>query len=157
MHCQLDQVREILDVATATGNAILKETPEAELFDFSRMSCSVIYGLLLLKDYDVFIQEGLVDYQGREMDHFWVEVYFEGEAFILDTAIARFLSSDGRVEDVIFLPGDEASGKYGYRQGKDYEWSPEDCDERVWQSVIKTLGIEKPLSEILADIREYSG
>ena len=116
------------------------------LDDFSLWSSSISYGLLILNDYDVFIQEGVIHYNGEVRKHFWVEVYFEGDAFVLDAA--------ARAGDIIFMPKDEAGDLYGYEQGKDYDWNRDDCGERVWQETLNTLGIKQPAGMVLMEIAE---
>lgn len=149
MHCQLDQVGQILNIASAAADSVRKGFPgRPGSLDFSRVSSSVIYGLLLLNGYDVFIQEGQVGPEGEEKDHIWVEVYFEGEAFVLDAAI------DG---DIIFLPKDEAAGVYGYDRGRERDWSPEDCDQSIWRAALDRLGIKKIVEDCLEEIMAERG
>lgn len=144
MHCQLDQVREILDIAAVAEAAVKKECPESPgAFQMGRMAGPIIYGLLLLKDYDAFMQAGMVNLDGQKREHCWVEVYFEGEAFVLDAGIAG---------EILFLPGDEAGAAYGYEQGRELEWSPEDYDRKIWRAALDILGINKEVEDIWGEI-----
>lgn len=154
MQCQLDQVGEILDIAAAAGDAVKKNYSGCTALPFGRMVSPVIYGLLLLKEYDVFMQRGLINPGGEKTEHFWVEVYFEGEAFILDAAAGCFEDGGGKGRDVLFMPKDEACEMYGYDQGADRDWIPGDCDRGVLRSALDKLGINREVENILKEISE---
>lgn len=156
MQCQFDQVGEILDIAAAAGDSVRKKLPGCTAFDFGRAVSPLIYGLLLLKEYDVFMQKGLINPGGGKNDHLWVEVYFEGEAFILDAAAGCFEDGGGKGSDVLFMPKDEACERYGYDQGSDRDWSPGDCDRGVLRSALDILGIKRDVDDILEEIGEYN-
>lgn len=157
MQCQLDQVRGILDMAAAAGDSVMKNCPDGPgVFHFGRMTGPVIYGLLLLNNYDVFMQKGLIELGGKKRDHFWVEVYFEGEAFVLDVAAARFGEEGGEGRDILFMPKDEACELYCYEQGRYLDWNPVDCDREVWRSALSILGIDKEVDDLLEEITELS-
>ncbi|MFZ5648984.1 MAG: hypothetical protein ACOY30_15340 [Bacillota bacterium] len=156
MHCQLDEVKQILYVASAARNAVLQEFPESSgPGGFSLESGSLVFGLLLLGGHDVFMQKGVISINGKNHDHYWVEVYLDGEAFILDVALAQFGGGqDERMPEVLFMSKDEAAGEYGYAHGKDYDWRREDCEEKVWQAALDMLEINKPLSQVFKEIED---
>lgn len=148
MHCQLDEVKVILDTAAEARKAVLRELSEkGDPAGLSLMSSSLVFGLLLLRGYDVFIQKGVISIRGEDQDHFWVLVYLDGESFILDVAPTHF-------PDVLFMPEDEAAAEYGYAMGKDYRWRRGDCEENVWQAALDALGIKKPLSRVFREIED---
>lgn len=156
MQCQLDQVGEILDIAAAAGAAVKKNCPGCTALPFGRMVSPLIYGLLLLKEHDVFMQRGLINQGGKAKEHFWVEIYFEGEAFILDAAAGCFEDGGGKGNDVLFMPKEEACEKYGYDQGTDLDWIPGDCDRGVLRSALDKLGINREVDDLLEEISEYN-
>lgn len=151
MFCQLDQVRQVLDIAETAKKALLKEYPKMSgLEDFSRKVSSIIFGLLLLDDYDVFIKKGVLRLNDMRCEHYWVELYLDGEGFIL-TALEKEEQGQ-KVLDVQFMPEDEAVDLYGLAQGQDYDWQSEDCQKNVWQIVLRMLDINRPLEEVLEEI-----
>ncbi|ABO51167.1 hypothetical protein Dred_2661 [Desulforamulus reducens MI-1] len=154
MFCQLDQVKQILDMASAVKN-ILKEERFLNI-DLDRKSCSILYGLLLLKDYDVFIQRGTVSFEGREFPHHWTEIYLDGEAFILDINLVSSAKVENRSEDIYFMPEEDAVKDYGYQALQEYGWKKEDCQREIWQRVLKELNISKNVDQVLEEIEEYS-
>jgi len=157
VRCQLDEVKLILDIAIAARKSLLNELPEnSVLYRCNPGPSSLVYGLLLLSGNDVFIQKGVVSMGDKELDHYWVLVYLDGDAFILDIAPTWYKDQlDVEVrEDVLFMPEGEAAAEYGYAMGKDYEWRKEDCGENVWQAALEHLKIKKPLSQVFRDIEE---
>lgn len=156
MQCQFDQVGEILDIAAAAGNSAKKKLPGGNALHLGRIVSPVIYGLLLLKEYDVFMQKGLISPGGDKTDHFWVEVYFEGDPFILDAAAGGFVDVGGKGGDVLFMPKDEACERYGYDQGTDRDWNPGECDREVLRLTMNMLGMRKEVADILEEISEYN-
>ncbi|HBV98225.1 MAG: hypothetical protein JL50_00055 [Peptococcaceae bacterium BICA1-7] len=155
MQCQLDQVGEILNIAAAAGDSVEKKMPGCSALHLGRTVSPVIYGLLLLKEYDVFMQKGLVNSVGEKTGHFWIEVYFEGEPFILDAAAGSFEDGGGK-GDILFMPKDEACERYGYDQGTDREWNPKECDRGVLRLTMDTLGIHQEVDFLLEEISEYN-
>jgi hypothetical protein len=146
-----------LDIAAAAGEAVAREGPgDPGVLYFGKAAGSVIYGLLLLKDYDVFMQQGLIELGGKKRDHVWVEIYFEGEAFVLDAAAARFGEEGGAAGDMLFMPGEEAGAIYGYQQGRHLDWSPGDCDRRIWGAALAILGMEREVDHLLEEIAELN-
>lgn len=156
MPCQLDQVRNILDIAAAVKNALAMEFPGTpSLRGLGRKASSVVYGLLLLQDYDVFMQEGVIQTGDKTHRHYWVDVYMDGEPFVLDTTLTQFEDDLGEeLPEIVFMPGEEAGEMYGYAQGKDIHWQPGDCPPEVWQRTLGTLKIDRPLAEILLAIEK---
>ncbi|SFG70643.1 hypothetical protein SAMN05660649_02438 [Desulfotomaculum arcticum] len=146
MYCQLDQVGEILNIAGAVKDAVAKDA--AGVFDVATLSfkaSSVIFGLLLLNDNDVFIKKGTVSIKGIQANYYWVELYLDGLPFIL-TVINE------AAPEVLFLPEEEAEEEYGFLPEQDHEWRPSDCEEEIWRAVLATLDVNKPVQQILGEI-----
>ncbi len=156
MHCQLDELKIIFDVAASARDALRKAFPEGvDIQEFTRRAANITCGLLLLDNYDVFIQQGVINFKEKESCYYWVELYLAGEAFVLDAVLPLFMEGAGvQATDIIFLPLDEASAMYGYGAGSDYEWRREDCEEIVWETVLKTLNIKKSPVEIMVEIAD---
>jgi len=156
LHCQLDELKIIFDVAAAARDALLKKYPGGiGIEEFTRRAANVTCGLLLLENYDVFIQQGIINFKGKEFRYYWVELYLAGEAFVLDAVLPLFTEGAGvQASDIIFLPLDEAAAMYGYGAGSDYEWRREDCEEIVWETVLATLNIKKSPGEIMEEIAD---
>lgn len=153
MHCQLDEVKHILDCAAAVRDVVQKKLQEdTEIGEFSRRAASVTCGLLLINEHDVFIQKGTVNFKGKEWLLYWVEVYIDGEPFVLDAVLPLFAGEREARADVLFLPADESAAMYGYGQGEEYPWRREDCEESIWQEVLDALNINKPLDLIFEEI-----
>lgn len=157
LFCQLDQVKDILDIGTEVRSSLLKEYPEkTELEGCSKIASSVIFGLLILKDYDVFLHSGNINLDGNHHEHNWVEVYLDGEEFILDVTLTQFVKKLGReIPDIIFAPKEEVVALYGYGQSQEYDWRRDQCSEAIWQQVLEKLGIPKPVQEVLEEIADY--
>lgn len=152
MYCQLDQVKDVLDIAQAVRNALLREQPHnPKLLGCQRQACSVILGLLLWKEYDAFGQVGVIKQDGKEHRHHWVEVYLEGEAFVLDVTLSQWSEA---VTEVVFLLKEEAAEEYGYGPSEDSDWQPQDAEESLWESVLQQLQIHQPVDEVLTEIAE---
>ncbi|PHJ36993.1 hypothetical protein P378_18985 [Desulforamulus profundi] len=155
MLCQLDQVKQILDIAIAVKNSLEGDSGIIDHRDYDRKACSVIFGLLLLKNYDVFIQAGVLAAGEKEYDHFWIEVYLDNEAFVLDVTLSRLAENIKKeLPEICFMPKEEAVEVYGYGPGRDYEWRREDCEKTLWQKVLAALDIHTPLDELLDEIDE---
>ncbi|WP_027364068.1 hypothetical protein [Desulfotruncus alcoholivorax] len=146
MYCQLDQVGEILNVAGAVKDAVCKD--QQAPFDSTIISfkaSSVIFGLLLLKDNDVFIKKGNVNVNGKQAGYYWVELYLDGLPFVLTVVCEP-------VPEILFLPVEEAVEKYRFIPEKDHAWRPTDCEEEIWQAVLNDLDIKKTAQQIIDDI-----
>ena len=158
MFCQLDQVKQILDIATTVRNIVVKDAGVNSLDQaLDIKACNLIFGLLLINEYDVFIQEGVILLGDREYPHYWTEVYLDGEAFILDTTIARLapvLNKD--IPEVYFMPQDEAVEEYGYGKGKEFSWQREACDKSIWQRVLAELDIKGSVEDIIQEISDLA-
>lgn len=154
MHCQLDQVKQILDIASAVRNSLLrkyhvKPYPPG----LSLEAGSAICGLLILFDHDAFMQKGIINTGVNSHEHYWVDVYMDGEPFILDATLTRLENELGqKIPDVVFMPEDDAVEMYGYARGQDIEWQPDHCGPGVWEEVLMLLGINKPVELILQEI-----
>jgi len=111
---------------------------------YSLKFCTVLYGLLVLEDYDVFLKRGV---NGCS----WVELYLDGEAFVLTVTTGD--DYDIGTVVVCFAPEEEAALK-GLSGGKDIEWRSGECEESVWRSVLEKLEIKDPLNEVLHEISE---
>lgn len=158
MFCQLDQVKDVLDIAEAVRHAWLQEEPEnPSLAESERKACSLIFGLLLLREYDVFIQEGVLEIKGDEYRHQWVEIYLEGEAFVLDVTLSQWAEQYGEeIPEVVFLLKEEATEEYGYGPSEDYEWHREEAGESLWEKVLRALQINHSVDEVLEEIARGS-
>lgn len=157
MHCQLDEVKQILDTAAAIRDAVQKNlTKDTPMGEFSRRAASITCGMLLINEHDVFIQKGRVNLRGKESPHYWVEVYLDGEPFILDAVLPFFAGEREGGADVLFLPAEEAAGMYGYGPGEEYPWRREDCEEGIWLEALRILRENKPLDLIFQEISEYA-
>jgi len=151
LFCQLDQVGQVLDIANAVRDALQEEFSETlNLYEYSRKAGSVAFGLLLLHDYDVFYKRGFININDKQCEHYWVEVFFDGEALILSAFVRE--ESAPKKADFVLLPEDEAVSLYGLTGGRDVEWQQGDCEESVWRAVLNMLHIDKPLPEILDEI-----
>jgi len=146
MYCQLDQVGEMLNAARAVRDAVNQDA--AEFLDTETLSfkaSSVIFGLLLLNDNDVFIKKGKINFTGKQTNCYWVELYLDGLPFVL--TVTREAAPE-----VLFLPEEEAAEECGLLIEKDHEWRPTDCEEEIWQAALDLLDINKPAQQILDDI-----
>lgn len=157
MFCQLDQVKEILDIAEAVRGALRAEYPaNRNLQDCGKAASTAIFALLVVKDYDVFPQQGEVSRQGDVYPHHWVELYLDGEAFVLDVTYGQFCSGSGEVPEVIFLPADEAAEEYGYGAGKELSWQREACSQDVWQRLSQQLQLQVSVVELLDEVDQLA-
>lgn len=156
MFCQLDQVKDVLDIAEAVRRALLQEAPEnPSLTGCDQKASSVIFGLLLLREYDVFIQQGVLMLDEKEYRHHWVEVYLEGEAFVLDVTLCQWAEHlGGEIPELVFLLKEDAEEEYGYGPSEDYDWQREDAEESLWEIVLKELKMNQPVEEVLEEIVE---
>ncbi|MEG6523236.1 hypothetical protein [Desulfotomaculum sp. 1211_IL3151] len=155
MFCQLDQVKQILDTAAAVKNVLGEEQTGEGVF--ARKACSMLYGLLLMKDYDVFIQGGTIHLQDQEYPHQWIEMYLDGVPFILDICLGTVagLIKDNQ-EDIYFLPEEDAVMEYGYQVHQEYPWLKGDCQPETWQRVIERLKLPTTVEQLLEEIEENS-
>lgn len=153
MFCQLDQVKQILDITTAVKNVLGEEQIGEGVF--SRKACAMLYGLLLINDYDVFIQEGVITLGDREYPHQWIEMYLDGVPFILDIGLATVagLAKD-KQEEIYFLPEEEAVMEYGYQGHRESPWQKEDCQRETWQRVIDLLKLPTTVERLLEEIED---
>ncbi|SHK62947.1 hypothetical protein [Desulforamulus aeronauticus] len=158
MFCQLDQVKDVLDIAEVVRRALLQEQPEnSSLAGSERKACSLIFGLLLLRDYDVFIQEGVITIKGNEHRHQWLEVYLEGEFFVLDVTLSQWTEQyEAEIPEVVFLLKEDAIEEYGYGSSEDYEWQRDAAGKSLWNKVLKALQINQTVDEVLAEISKGS-
>ncbi len=158
MFCQLDQVKDVLDIAEAVRRVLLQEEPEnPSLAESERKACSLIFGLLLLQEYDVFIQEGALTIKGNEHRHQWLEVYLEGEFFVLDVTLSQWAEQYGaEIPEVVFLLKEEAIEEYGYGSSEDYEWQREAAGKSLWSKVLRALQINQTVDEVLEEISKGS-
>lgn len=156
MHCQLDELKIIFDIAASARDALRKGFPGGlAVEDFARRAANITCGLLLLKNYDAFIQRGIINSSGKKSPHHWVELYLSGDAFVLDAVLPLFMKNAGVQEtDVIFLPLDDAAALYGYGAGSDYDWRREECEEFVWETVLEMLNIKKQPGDIMEEIED---
>lgn len=155
MFCQLDQVKDVLNIAEAVRIALLQEQPQnPNLAGCERQASAVILGLLLLKEYDVFGQIGVIRQAGQEHRHHWVEVYLEGEAFVLDVTLSQWGELYEAIPEVVFLLKEEAAAEYGYGPSEDFDWQQQDAEESLWGNVLKQLQIYQSVDEVLAEIAE---
>lgn len=155
MFCQLDQVKQILDTAAAVKNVLGEEQTGEGVF--ARKACSMLYGLLLMEDYDVFIQGGTIHLQDQEYPHQWIEMYLDGVPFILDICLGTVagLIKDNQ-EDIYFLPEEDAVMEYGYQVHQEYPWQKGDCQPETWQRVIERLKLPTTVEQLLEEIEENS-
>ena len=121
MFCQLDQVKDILDIAEAVRESLLKENPENQnLQGCGKQASTAMFAFLIVKEYDVFLQEGVLHCGGETYPYHWVELYLDGEAFVLDVTLAQFSQvPKHQVPEVLLLPGDEAAEEYGYGESRE--------------------------------------
>lgn len=146
MYCQLDQVGEILNIAGAAKNAVYKDVNgDADFTALSFKASSIIFGLLLLKEHDVFIKKGKVSFNGVRNNYYWVELYLDGLPFIITVTCEA-------APEVLFLPEEEAGEEYGFLPEKDHELQPADCEEGIWQAALEALGINRYAHQVLEDI-----
>ncbi|GAB6179813.1 hypothetical protein JCM14036_11320 [Desulfotomaculum defluvii] len=155
MFCQLDHVKEILDTAAAVQSVLAEEQCEEEVF--AQKACSMLYGLLLLRDYDVFIQKGVITLEGREYPHQWIEMYLDGQAFILDISLGTLSEiMKDKPEQVYFSLEEDAVIEYGYQVHQESSWQKEDCQRQTWQRVIDLLKLPTTVVKLLEEIEENS-
>lgn len=143
MFCQLDQVKQILDTIAAVNDALRKKWNQPfDMAAYSLRAASVIWGLLLLDDYDVFMKQGAGQY--------WVELYLDGTIFII---MAIQPEEPGQeFPDIVFMPGEDAWAEYDLSGGADYEWRRDDCEEYFWQAALDILNTDKKACDILDEI-----
>lgn len=158
MSCQLDEVIQVFNVAKAVRSALLKAYPDnPEMAGRGRQATSVACGLLLLDGFDVFIKDGVVELEGQEFKHCWLEIFLNGEEFIWDVTLIQFSSKSGQeLPDTIFMLKEEAEELYGYGQGTDYDWQAGDCGPAVWQDALAYLKIDRPAAEVISEVAELA-
>lgn len=156
MFCQLDQVKDILDIAEAVQEALLETYPAKQnLEGCGKEASTAIFAFLLLKEYDVFLQEGVLNIGGEAYQHHWVELYLDGEAFVLDVTLSQFTHLlNKRVSDVLLVPGDEAAQEYGYGVSREIAWQPEACQDTLWQKIINKLQLALSVEQLLEQVEE---
>ncbi|TYO93953.1 hypothetical protein [Desulfallas thermosapovorans] len=143
MFCQLDQVKQVLDITSAVNDALRKKWDHPfDMAAYSLRAATVIWGLLVLDDYDVFMKQGAGQY--------WVELYIDGAIFII-MAIQPEKPGQG-LPDIVFIPGEDALVECGLSGGADYEWRRDDCEEYFWQAVLDILNRDKNVCDILDEI-----
>lgn len=148
MFCQLDKVKEILDIAEAVRQALVDEGSAKE-------ASTAIFAFLVLKKYDVFPQEGVLKLAGESYPHHWLELYLDGEAFVLDVTLSQFTQLlNKKVPEVVLVPGDEASQEYGYGESRELAWQPEVCPEWLWLKLIKKLKLSLSVEQLLEQVEE---
>lgn len=159
MFCQIDRAGQILHTCAAARSALLGELQfeKGSLVELGLKISSIAYGLLLINDYDVLIIKGSVAINGSLQEHCWLEVYLEGDLFVLDAAFPLFVDNlvlrpqpDYKQEDIIYLPKEDTSGLYV--EGKVQDWHREECTQSVWQRALDLQGIKKPLDEVCEEI-----
>lgn len=151
MFCQLDQVGQILKIANAVKDALQEHyKTNSDLYKQSKKASMLALGLLLMHDYDVFIKKGILAIDHENLEHYWVEIYLDGEAFILISSLKE--EADYKVLDIAFMPEEEAIEVYGLSQGRDVEWQYDVCNINTWQKTLDILEIKKPLNQILTEI-----
>ncbi|MDO7787678.1 hypothetical protein [Desulforamulus aquiferis] len=148
MYCQLDQVKEILAIGAAVRSAVMGYKLQSH---WPKSASAITCGLLLRKNLDAFIQKGKIHPNGVAYEHFWVEVYLDGEPFLFDVTIGLLGCTLGQnFPDVMLVPRDEADELYG--EGFEYEWSMEDCPRDILQTALNALGVAKSPEEVLKEI-----
>jgi hypothetical protein len=152
----LDELKVIFDISASARDALRKAFPcGVDIQEFARRAVNITCGLLLLENYDVFMQQGSINLQGKESNYYWVLLYLSGDAFVLDAVLPLYIAGTGdQATDIIFLPMDEAASMYGYSEGRDYEWQKQDCEENIWDAALGTLNITKPPGEIMEEIAD---
>ncbi|RYD05944.1 hypothetical protein N752_06780 [Desulforamulus aquiferis] len=102
MYCQLDQVKEILDIGAAVRSAVMGYKLQSH---WPKSASAITCGLLLRKNLDAFIQKGKIHPNGVAYEHFWVEVYLDGEPFLFDVTIGLLGCTLGQnFPDVMLVP-----------------------------------------------------
>lgn len=155
MFCQLDQVKQILDTAAAVKNVLTEEQTGEGVF--THQACSMLYGLLLMMDYDVFIQKGVITLGDKEYPHQWIEMYLDGVPFILDIGLETVVGwGKDKPEEIYFLPEEDAVMEYGYQVQQETPWQKEDCRRETWQRVIDLLKLPTTVDQLLEEVEENS-
>ncbi|MEW5954101.1 MAG: hypothetical protein AB1815_10325 [Bacillota bacterium] len=158
MSCQLDEVIQVFNVAKGVRNALLKHYPDRpEMADLGRRATSVACGLLLLEGFDVFIKDGMVRLEGRDIQHCWLEIFLNGEEFIWDITLIQFSRQVGQeLPNTVFMLKEEAEELYGYGQSTDYDWQADDCPLQVWQDALDYLKLDRMAAEVISEVAELA-
>lgn len=157
--CKIDEIRQVFDVADAVREALLEAYPHRpKLEECCRQAASVIFGILLISEVDAFLKEGVVEINDSKLPHCWLELFFNGDEFILDVTLTQFEEQyiDQILPDTVFMIKEDAEMTYGYARGTEYDWQRDDCAPELWQAVLDTLRITRPVDEVLDEVSEIA-
>jgi len=156
--CKIDEIRQVFVVADAVREALLKAYPDRpKLESCCRQASSVIFGIMLVSEVDAFLKEGVVEINGSELPHCWLELFFNGDDFILDVTLTQFEEQYSQtLPETVFMIKEDAEMTYGYARGTEYDWQRDDCAPELWQAVLDTLRINRTVDDVLAEVSEIA-
>lgn len=154
--CKIDEIRQVFDVADAVRDALLKAYPDRpKMEECCRQASSIIYGILLISEVDAFLKEGIIEINDSVLPHCWLELFFNGDEFILDVTLTQFEEQFGQtLPDTVFMIKEDAEMTYGYTRGIEYDWQMDDCAPELWQAVLDVLRIKRPVADVLDEVSE---